>query len=184
MNRSYWSRLSYLRLLLLHRVLFSLQHFSYVWRCCHIDIFHKIWHRLTTFFHHEQGHWLYFPELNWWYITFFSVNFGINYIVNNSLLLKELTIVQKVYAREYSLKEPSPFHLVICVFHCSSFVLAYALEEWAGLGATLWGIGRLHVGVNHCFLVEFLNHLDLYLMTVCFVKVWWSLWCYWKPFLH
>ena len=90
-------------------------------RCHRLKIFDVAWVSISLriahlLSHQKERHWLYFTKLQRIDIPLPSVQFGIDYVVYQPFLFKELSIVQEVEARKYSLEEAAPFHLVVCVF--------------------------------------------------------------------
>ena len=74
--------------------------------------------------HQEERHWLYFTKLQGIDVPLPSIQLGIDYVVYQPFLFKELPIVQEVEAREYALEESAPFHFFICFLDGLAVVLA------------------------------------------------------------
>lgn len=79
--------------------------------------------------HSKQRHRLNFTKLQWINIPLPGVQLGIDYVVYQAFLFKELPIVKEVEAGEYPLEEAAPFHFLVCFLDGGAVLLRQAVEE-------------------------------------------------------
>ena len=89
-------------------------------------------------------------ELYWVEPSLLCIQSGVDEVIDKSLLLKELFVVQEVNARENPFEESPPFELFICVHQ--SLLIFFAHVAW---DVYSWG------SVYHCFLINVLDNLEL-----------------------
>lgn len=106
-------------LLISYRLAKSL--FCFWLRCHRLKILDVGWVSISLWIahllpHQKEWHWLYFTKLQRIDVPLPSVQFGIDYVVYQPFLFKELSIIQEVEARKYSFEETAPFHFFVCFF--------------------------------------------------------------------
>ena len=60
-------------------------------------------------------------------VAFLGIEFGVDYVVDETLLFEKLAVVEEIHARKDSLEEASSLHLLIRFLDRSLLVLAQTL---------------------------------------------------------
>ena len=86
--------------------------------------------------------------------TLLGVQLGVNDIVNETVLLEELLVIEEIVAWEDTLEEATTPVLIICVFDCLLFFLALILLKTRG------------IGIYYGFLIYVLDDIEANLATL------------------